>query len=457
MYGSEFQRGLNALSRLYNRLHGPVTSLTLSRPELSDFSMYTSSCNHSLIGSLMPDLMVRPTAADTMSIPGGGKGVGLQQPILSALGEIAERLLAVLHFEAVADELEFSTYELLLRKGHRALGPEDLPLFAPEQCSAPAFPFVPYRSNTPLRWIEARDLLSGDPLFVPAQLVLLYYKRAPGEALIGYPTSGGLAFHADRRLAILHGLYEFIERDAVNVRWFCRLPPPRVDIDLPDFLVNHLKMQCARISTPFIEGPSVYLNTLDLPIPVFTVTAIDTSRGSYAFLGSGGAGSGRTRALEQALFELGQTRAVLKSYNPTDTKNIQSTSCTSEMNEFLDGAVYFGYESNLPRLSWYLSDGGVVPWDDVPGLSFNDVVEEYQAALSWSHAAGLTPIVMDFDSACWPGVFVTRVLVPQLTMACVPAHPYLGHPRYYELPRQLGFADRMLEFQDLNTDPIPFP
>lgn len=457
MYGPEYQRGLNVLSRLYNRVLGPVTSLTLNRPDLSDFSMYTSSCNHSPIDTLMPDLMVRPNSADTMSIPGGGKGAGLQQPILSALGEIAERLLAVLHFEAVANELEFSTYEELIHRGHRALGPQDLPLFAPEQFSGKAFNFVPFRSDTCLRWIKARELLSGDPIFVPAQLVLLYYKRSPGEALIGYPTSGGLAFHMDPRLAILHGLYEFIERDAINVRWFCRLPPSRVEIDLPDFLLNELNVQCARISTPFIKGPWVYLNTLDLPIPILSVVAIDGSRGNRAFLGGGGAGSARKRALEQALFEIGQTRAVLKSLNSTDMRNIHSTSCTSEMKDFLDGAVYFGYESNLARLSWYISDGGVVPWDNVPSLSFNDEAEEYDAALNWLRATGLKPIVLEFNSACWSGVFVTKVLIPQLTMACVPAHPYLGHPRYYELPKRLGFTDRTLKFQELNTDPIPFP
>jgi ribosomal protein S12 methylthiotransferase accessory factor len=381
--------------------------------------------------------------------------MNFQRPVLGALGELAERLLAVLHFQGIVDELEHGSWRQMVSRGHKALGPDDLPLFAPEQFTRKGFRFVPFLPDTPLRWVRARELLTGERILVPAQLVMLYYKRAAGEAMIGYPTSGGLAFHPDRRSAILHGLYEYIERDAINVRWYCRLAPPRVDIDLPHFLASRWGLRHARISTPSIDGIRVYLNTVDVPIPVFTVVAFDESRRERVFLGGGGAWSTRDRALAQALFELGQARAVLNSYKP-GAKQIQADSSTTEMNDFLDGSVFFGFPENLARLSWYTA-GGAMRWADTPELDFADPAAEYDCVLAWLRQAGLTPIVLDFDAACWPGISVVRVLVPQLTLACVGAYPYLGHRRYYESMQRLGFADRRLEFSELNADPIPFP
>lgn len=449
VFGEMRRRELDAVSRLYNRHIGPIGALHLERPEPIDFGMYTGSSSHSPVNLLVPDLTVRPMDAAAMAIPGGGKGLGLAQPLTSALGELAERLLAVLHFQAVVDQLEFATYEMLSREGRRALGPEDLQLFAPEQLARPGFGYVPFRHDTPLRWITGTDLLSGEPVLVPAQLVLLYYRRQPGEAPIGYPTSGGLAFHTDRQRAILHGLYEYIERDAINVRWYCRLAPPRVSLDLAAFIAARWHPAHVRFSSPNLAPITVYLNTLDVPIPVFTAVSLDTHRRTHGFVGAGGAWADRDRALVQTLFELGQTRGVLTSCASAEGQ-IHADSSTGEMRQFLDGALYFGHEENRERLDWYLSEGGSIEWDAIPGLGSS-------ADTGWLRAAGLAPVVIDLDGACWPGVHVVRVIVPQLTAACVAAHPYLGHSRYYTMPIRQGLTSRPLTFDDLNPDPIPFP
>jgi hypothetical protein len=47
--------------------------------------------------------------------------------------------------------------------------------------------------------------------------------------------------------------------------------------------------------------------------------------------------------------------------------------------------------------------------------------------------------------------------MPQLTYAHVPSYPYLGHPRYYKVPQEMGVADHRLELSDLVPDPLPFP
>jgi ribosomal protein S12 methylthiotransferase accessory factor len=125
------------------------------------------------------------------------------------------------------------------------------------------------------------------------------------------------------------------------------------------------------------------------------------------------------------------------------------------MTEFFDAILYYGYAENLHRISWYTEDQQVMPWAMVPTSLFTDVAEEYDAAIEWLRQTVLRPIVLDVSGACWPGASVVKVFVPQLTQASVPSHPYLGHPRYYEVPRQLGMTDRRLNFADLNPDPVP--
>lgn len=448
-------RQLQALGRLYNRHLGPITAVHLERPDLGDPAFYCGSCNHLPMAAVMPDLTIRPSAGDSMAIPGGGKGVGLAQPLLGAMGELAERLLAVLHYQAVVDDLETGTWREVTRRGHCALGPDELPLFAPEQYAQRGFSFVPFGPDTPVRWVRARRLLTGEPVLIPAQLVLLYYKRAAAEAPIGYPTSGGLAFHTDERRAVLHALYEYIERDAINVSWYGRLPPRPVAVDLPRFLSGPGPLRQMRLLTPALDQLDVFLNTLDIPLPVFTVVARDATRPERQFLGGGGAWADRDRALVQALFELGQTRSVLHAYKP-GVRPIMADSPTSSMREFLDGAIFFGYPENLPRLAWYTSGEGIA-WDEVPSHVFETEAAEYAGMLALLRAAGLNPVVIDMGGAAWPGISVVRVIVPELTAACVAAHPYLGHPRYSLLPYQLGAADQPLSFAELNPDPVPFP
>ena len=82
IYGPSRQAQYNAVTKLYNRVLGPVTSVNVHRPDLADFPFYSSSCNHSPIGSILRDLTYREGVADSIFIPGGGKGAGCAATIL---------------------------------------------------------------------------------------------------------------------------------------------------------------------------------------------------------------------------------------------------------------------------------------------------------------------------------------------------------------------------------------
>ncbi len=454
-FGPERRAQFEAVAHLYNRTLGPVTTVNLLRPDVADLPLYASSCRHASVGELLPDLTLKQAIADAVIIPGGGKGVDAQSAIIGGLGEIAERLLGVLHFSAIHDRLELATYDDLIGRGRRALGPDELPLFAPEQYASSGFPYQPFDASMLVRWIDGVELLTGEVVAVPAQLVLLYYKHHPREARIAYPTTGGLAFHPEPRQAVLHGFFEVVERDAINLRWYGRVPPPRVIVDLPAIGHEAGLGWPVRWSTPHIPEVEVYLNNADLPVPVFTTMAVDRSRARRSLLAGGGADAARMRALTQSLFELGQSRTSLKFYRQIGFKDIRADSNVSEMTDFFDAAIFYGYSENLHRLDWYRHGSETVRWDEIADHPFTSSSDAYEKMLGWAREAKLNPLLFDFSGACWPGVTVTKVFVPQLTQACLPSHPYLGHPRFYELPPALG--RRRLRFDELNTDPVPFP
>ena len=456
VYGPDAYDELEELGRLYNPTTGPITSITLQRPEPVELSMVSASCRHAPVGSLLRDLSARADIPDELPIPASGKGARLPRPVLGAVGEMAERLLAVLHFSAVTESLLTATHAELERAGLRALAPAELPLFAPEQYARAGFEYVPFESDTRLRWVEGARLCTGQPVLVPAQLVLMYSQTVAREAHIGYPTSGGLAFHRDRRRAILHGLYEVIERDAVNLRWMCRLAPPQVEVDVAEVLASAWELFPPRLETPAVGPITLYLNTVDVPIPVFTAMAFVHSRPERTLLSGGGAWSTRERALAQTVFELGQAQTALRAFRADSPKHVGPDTDPARMTDFFDVALYYGYPENHARLAWYREDGGTIAWDDVPELLFHDDEEELDAVVELLEAADLDPIVVDLDGACPPGLHLTKVLVPELTQAFIPSHPYLGHPRFSDVPFRLGLRDEPFADGELSADPPPF-
>jgi ribosomal protein S12 methylthiotransferase accessory factor len=161
VYGPERQAQYSSLPRLYNRTLGPVQGISLHRPGALDLSMYGTTCDHTPTGYIVRDLLGKGASSDILPIPIGGKGASMQQALLGNLGEAAERLLATLHSSVAMEQVEFATHAELVRRGKRALGPAEIPLFALEQYRDPGFAFVPFESDTPLWWVEGRELLTG--------------------------------------------------------------------------------------------------------------------------------------------------------------------------------------------------------------------------------------------------------------------------------------------------------
>lgn len=462
LFEAVFDRGREgertAVSRLFNRHLGPIETIVLHRPEAADFSMFTSAAKHCAVSTFFPHVVDQPQNSDSVLVPGGGKGAEPLQALLGGLGEMSERLLGMLHFHVAKSRgILYGSCAELIARGLNPLRPEELPLFAPQQMASRGFPYGAFTMDARLGWIAGTDLASGEEVLAPAQVILLYYRRARDEAAIGYPTTGGLAFHSSFERAVLHGMYEVIERDAINACWHSHIPPRRIRVDLGAALAAAGAPPRTRLTVAGIDSIELLLNTLDVPIPVITCFAVDGSRREKAFLSGGGAWGTRGRALTQSLFELGQCRNILKYHRPVHGKHILADSPQHELTEFFDSVVYYGFQENLPLLDWYRRDGETIAWEEVPDHPFDDPQAELRSMVERLSALGIRPLAFDLSGACWPGVRVVKTLLPQLTQAGVPSAPFLGHPRYYDLPKKLGLSDRTLTYEELNHTPVPLP
>jgi len=90
---------------------------------------------------------------------------------------------------------------------------------------------TPFDPDTELDWIRGEDLLSGEPRWVPVDLVNYPLATATvGRRLLDFANSNGVAAHTERELAIRHALLERLERHAVLRSWYDDSPPTRIDL-----------------------------------------------------------------------------------------------------------------------------------------------------------------------------------------------------------------------------------
>jgi ribosomal protein S12 methylthiotransferase accessory factor len=138
--------------------------------------------------------------------------------------------------------------------------PERWVLFHPEQYRQAGFPFEPLTGRTVCPWVCCRQALTGEPWWLPAELVFLN-GRAGEQHRLGPGLSTGLACGRTGEPVLLRGLQEVVERDAVVGAWWGRYPLEEyaiaevIDGLRPDarerLLRPNLTYRCFRVLGPF--------------------------------------------------------------------------------------------------------------------------------------------------------------------------------------------------------------
>ncbi len=222
-----------------------------------------------------------------------GKGQSVEAAKASALMEAAE----CYHAEMIDLPLRrLSSPEISARA--EAAVPAELPLCRGRM----------YRGER-LLWVEAKDLFSGRPFWVPYELVNLDFAEEEPVAGLFQASTNGLAAGNHWLEAVLHALYETIERDALSL-WRARHETGEVGAALDPALLAQTAAQ--RLLAAFAQANivvRVWDITSDIGVPAFICIAASCAAdvADEPELGSG-CHLDRDIALSRALTEAAQSR-----------------------------------------------------------------------------------------------------------------------------------------------------
>jgi ribosomal protein S12 methylthiotransferase accessory factor len=371
----------------------------------------------------------------------GGSAFTWEESRVRALGEAVERFCA-----AVYDERTF-VLDCQRNLAPEAIDPSMIALFSASQYREPGFAFQPFTEETRVTWTPGYSLLQRTPVLVPAALVYRPYWPIEGEAAIGdFPTTG-LACGNSLADAILHGLYETVERDAIMITWLNRLPVHRIDLDrlAPATDANP---PWARLGE---RGLFVHDITTDIAIPTRLAVLIDRSSPRVFVTVGAAAHDNPDRALEKAVAEALFLRPAVEHV-------VRSSAGPDTVQTLEDHLTFFSSAARLHELGFLLNAPACGNGASPPMLARGSLMQ-LRTALRALQQRGLDAIVVDvtLPEVLQTGLRVVRVIVPGLIPLTF-GHRYAakGGQRLYTVPVTLGYASRGLAEDDLNPAPHPF-
>lgn len=380
----------------------------------------------------------------------GGAATKRENAVAKAIGEAVERYCAALY---EAEELPLACAS---EAPFPIVRPDEFALYSEEQYEWPGFPWSPFTDDTPVRWTEGVDLVSGEHRHVPAAMVYVPYTfyRGSGETPISQPISTGLAAHMSPTLAALSGLYEVVERDAFTITWQAGVAPPQIRVETLSDAGYDLVQRFER------TGAGVILLDLTLDHGITTILSVLRSAAaeSPALVFAAASSLDPERAVRSALEELAHTRRY-------------SQQIRSRLPKFEPGPGYENMVDQIDHLNLYCDPCNArladflfgskkrINFEELRNRSTGDAPQDLAIACERIAAVGHRVIAVDLtsDDVRGVGMAVARVVVPGF-------HPlFMGHRiracggrRLWTIPAKLGLPHAFRDGKD-NPAPHPYP
>lgn len=385
--------------------------------------------------------------AEPLDRASAGKGVTKEEAVRGAIGEAIERYCAS---QVDPAALLPSSWAKL---SSQAVPPSEFVLYSERQYAGGRLPFHPWAPDDEITWVPARELPSGCVRLVPASLVYMQFSSGRREDALAAPSSNGLAAGPDLDFAVLHALYECIERDAFLITWMARLPAPEVHFTGSDALAASIQGHYLRHGVKL----RVFRMCTDLDAHVMMAIALDqTGAGPAAIVGLG-CDASPSRALRKALFEICQAHAgEVHRYRTEPPHDRLKT--PEDVRTLLDHSAWFTIPEHLDGLSFLLDNGRSEQLAGLPDYHTADIQQGLQNCVASLARAGCKTLYIDLTTPDIRdyGLSVVRALPTGLQ----PIHfgwgeERLGGRRLFELPQKLGLSQTTLKETDLNPYPHP--
>ncbi len=314
-----------------------------------------------------------------------GKGATREQAMASAVMEAIERASAEMRPD---DEVVYGTYAQAKDNG-LTINPFELNL--PPRVAGMV-------DGAEIAWTEAYELFRGSPVWVPACEAFYPYKPTSDLQLYRYHTNG-LAAGNTIEEAILHGLFELIERDAWSIAEF------NEDANA-DIMVDDKDSVAAQLLERFSDaGVEIHLKDLtsDLGIPTIGAAADDVRTKDPEMLAIGvGTHLDPNIACVRALTEVAQSRTTHKhgaKINAQLQKQVQD----------------MGYEAmKKANRMWFYPSRKSIRLSEIPNDATEYVLDDIETVLGRLMEAGFDMVAVKDLTRPEFGVPVVRMIVPGL-------------------------------------------
>lgn len=355
----------------------------------------------------------------------GGKGATAAQARASAVYEAVERFSAVTRGDDV-DRIG------ALHDVPGALHPNDCMLFSALQYEhrqewnrRPGGGFhrvpEPFDPSAEVAWSRVWAPDSDQVRYVPTALLYFGF-RGPGQPCCR-ADSNGLAAGQTMEEAILQGLLELIERDAVALWWYNRTRHAAVDVaTFDDAYLEAVFAHYDRIG----RDAWVLDLTSDVSVPVFGALSSRRGPGKPEIIFGFGAHPDASIALRRCVTEMNQMLATVLRPERERQRQLRG--------EYDDALAWWAQES-LEGNRYVLPDDGASPRTatEFSRRASTHVLDDLEDTLNRVRRRGLDVFVRDMARADL-GVPVVRVLAPGLR------HFWrrLAPGRLYDVPTELG-------------------
>lgn len=360
---------------------------------------------------------IRPTAQSGGVSVYAGKGATVEQAKASAMMEGFERYSAEKQ-DIDQEKISISAYNEI--KNDSVLNPRDLLL--PKSFENQNI------EMQKLEWIEAEEIISESPILVPANAVFHPYipnrEIKPSAMAMFKGNTNGLASGNVIEEAVLHGIFEVVERDAWSIFELTKRNKKQIDLDtIENETVNELVEKFTE------QGIKIKLMdiTADLKIPTIVASADDTVLKDAALLTLGvGTHLNPEIAAIRALSEVAQSRAT----------QIHGTREDTVRADFMRKA---GYE-NMKRTNkdYFVEEDEKINLSDIENKITGSIKRDIEVSIKEVQKAGLDKVIYYDLTREEIEVNVARVIIPKAELYCLDEERLGNRALEYDRKVRLG-------------------
>ncbi|MGJ8730770.1 YcaO-like family protein [Listeria aquatica] len=418
----------------------------------NELSLFIGNTQFTSIDYLLNYLLGKTSMSEDVStsVFAGGKGFSMYKAICSSFGEAFERFVGIFEFFEIKQELIYGSYKDLKKLDKNASHPSILQNFRSEDFDSDQFVFDDFMEETTISWVKGEHYFSGEEIYFPAVLMLIYYKpHLKDEKRIGYSTSGGLTSHFTYRGGKKHGLTEILERNEINLTWYVNRQPKRIEID-------QIKNPKLKKFLPYIKENNIqfYLHNQDQQdFYVITSMSFDSDLTQYSFNTGGGIDSDIEKAilhsLEEYVQSINNTRKIVYAPNWITSQfsnyvlSVEPDDDPKKFKTFYQAVSYYGLEEHKEKLNWYIKGNEVVKLSELAKLKNEKDIEEFLKKNN------IDPIYFPYKiSKRFKNIYISKVYIPEFTPAFIAGQPMLGHDKY---------ETYLVEGTTYRKDILPYP